>query len=59
MDFFTVGFVVGLDVVMCSFCWLASKELTRIANCSVLYLHSNDMNSLKCLLLKKRSYSYK
>ena len=23
-------------------------------NCSVLYLHSNDMNSLKSLILKKK-----
>ena len=35
-----------------------SMELNRIPNCSLLYLHSNDMNSLKSLFLKK-SFSYK
>ena len=44
-----------IDVVMCSFCLLASMELIFTPNCSLLYLHSNDMNSLKSLLLKKGS----
>ena len=36
---------------MRSFCLLASMELILIPNCSLLYLHSNDMNSLKSSLL--------
>ena len=39
---------------MCSICLLVSMELTLIPNCSSLYLHSNDMNNLKSLLLKKK-----
>ena len=42
---------------MCSFCLLTSMELILIPNCSLFYLHSNDMNSLKSLFLKK-SFSY-
>ena len=43
---------------MRSFCLLASMELILGPNCSLLNLHSNDMNSLKSLSLKN-CYSYK
>ena len=49
MDVFDVSFVVDLErriLVMHSFCWLTSMELILIPNCSLLYLHSNDVNSL-------------
>ena len=46
MDFSVVSFVV--DVEMRSFCLLTSWS------CSFLYLHSNDMNNLKSLFLKKK-----
>ena len=39
-------------------CLLASMELILTPICSLLYLHSNDIKSLKSLALKK-SYSYK
>ena len=39
---------------MHSFCLLTSMELIIIANCSILYLHSNDTNNLKSLFLKKK-----
>ena len=45
------------DVVMCSVCLLTSMELILIPNCSLLYLHSNNMNSLKSIFMKKKSYS--
>ena len=32
---------------MRSFCLLTSLELVLVANCSLLYLHSNEMNSVK------------
>ena len=35
------------DVEMRSFCSLSSMELGLIPNCSVLYLHANEMNSSK------------
>ncbi len=38
---------------MHSFCFLASTELIHIPNCNILYLHSNYMNSLKRVFLKK------
>ena len=38
---------------MCSFCLLTLMEPILIPNCSILYLHSNDINSLKSLHLKK------
>ena len=42
-----------------SFCLLTSMELIPIPNCKLLYLHSNDMKSLKSLFLKKKkSYGY-
>ena len=44
MNFFAVSFVVGIE--MCSFYLLTSMELILIPNCSLLYLHSNDMHSL-------------
>ena len=50
--FFAVSIFVESDIVMRSFCLLASMELILIPNCSLLYLHSNDMNSLKSLFLK-------
>ena len=54
MDFLAVSFVVNMsDVMMHSFCLLASMKRILIPNCSILYLHSNDMNSLKRLFLKK------
>ena len=33
---------------MRSFCLLTSMEAILISNCSLLYLHSIDMNSLNC-----------
>ena len=39
---------------MCKFCLLTSMELIPIPNFSLLYLHSNDMNSLNSLILKKK-----
>ena len=39
------------------FCLLASMELILTANCSLLYLHSNDKNSLKSLFLEKKFIS--
>ena len=60
MDFFAVSFVVDIhDVEMHSFCLRTSIELNLTPNCSFLYLHSNDINSLKSLLLGKKSDSYK
>ena len=38
---------------------LQTESCNLIANCSLLYLNSNGMNSLKSLILKTRSYSYK
>ena len=35
------------DVEMSSFCLLTSMGLILISNCSLLHLHSNDMNSWK------------
>ena len=49
---------------MRSFCLLASMQLILIPNCSLLYLHSNGVNSLKNVFLKKKyiyiyiSYKY-
>ena len=44
---------------MCSFCALTSMEQIHIPNCySLLYLHSNDMNSLH-VLLRKNSQIHK
>ena len=55
MDFYAVCFVVDMaDVEVCSFCLLASIEQILVPNCSLLYLHSNDMNSLKKLFLKRK-----
>ena len=39
---------------MRSFCLLTSMELILIPNCSLLYLHSNDMNSFEKFILEKR-----
>ena len=39
---------------MHSFCLLTSMELIHIPNCSLLYLHSNDMNSLRMYTWKIR-----
>ena len=49
MDFFAVCFVVDIEQCreMRSFRLLISKELILVLNWSLLYLHSNDMNSLK------------
>ena len=45
---------------MCSFCLLTSMELMLKPNCSLLYLHSSDMNSLKIPFMKQKvSNSYK
>ena len=38
---------------MHSFCLLPSMEPILVPNCSILYLHSNDMNSEKFILGKK------
>ena len=54
-NLFAASFVVDMsDIEMHSFCLLTSMEPIHIANCSLLYLHSNDMNSLKSLFLKKK-----
>ena len=37
---------------MRNFCLHTSKELILIPNCSLLYLHSNDTNSLESLVLE-------
>ena len=50
LDLLAVRFVVD---EMHSFCLLTSMKLILIPNCSSLYLHSNDVNSLKSLLLNK------
>ena len=39
---------------MRNFCLLTSMELILTPNCSLLYLHSNDINSLKSFTLKKK-----
>ena len=39
---------------MCSFCLLTSMEQIPIPNCSLLYLHSNDMNNLKSSASEKK-----
>ena len=41
------------NVAKQSFCSLTSMELFHIPNCNSLYLHSNNMNSLKSLFEKK------
>ena len=39
---------------MLSFCSLTSMEPILIPNCSLLYLHSNDMNSWKKFISEKK-----
>ena len=58
--FFAVSFVADKECLShaYSFCFLASMELILIPNCSLLYLHSNNTNSLKSVFMKK-SFSYK
>ena len=51
MDFFAVSFVV--DIEMHSFCLLTSVELILVPNCSLLHVHSNNMNSLINVFMKK------
>ena len=54
-----LSFVVYMRAVeMCSFCYLTSMELILITNCSLLYLHSNDMKFEKFILEKNYSYRY-
>ena len=36
------------------FCLLTSMELIPIPNCSLYYLHSNDIKNLKSFFLKKK-----
>ena len=43
---------------MRSFCLVTSMELTLTRDCSLLYLHSNDISRLKKFIIEK-SYSYK
>ena len=38
-------------------CLLTTMERILKPNCSLLCLHSNDMNSLKCVFLKKKVLS--
>ena len=38
---------------MCSFCFLAALDLIPIPKYSLLYLHSNNMNSLKSFSWRK------
>ena len=53
MDFVAVSFCCRQsEVVMC--CLLTSMELILIPNCSLLYLHSNDVNHLKSFILKEK-----
>ena len=53
--FLCCSLVVDISVLkMHSFCLLTSMELTLIPDCSLLYLHSNDMNSLKSVFKKKK-----
>ena len=59
MDFYAIFAVdIGRAVKMCSFCLLTSIELIHTPNHSLLYFHSNDINRLEILSLKK-NYSYK
>ena len=51
VGFVSESFVV--DVQMHSFCLLASVALILIANCSLLYLHSIEINSLESIFLEK------
>ena len=48
-------------VKICRFYLLTSMELIPIPNCSILYFHSNNINSLESLFFKKneKGYSYK
>ena len=53
--FFSVSIFVESDIAaMHSFCWLASMELILIPNCSLLYLHSNDIEQFEKFILKKK-----
>ena len=42
------------NVEMRNFCLLTSRELILVSNCSLLYLHSNDINRLKRFLEEKK-----
>ena len=42
---------------MCSFCLLASMELIVKSDIQLLYMHPNNMNSLKKSILGTQSYS--
>ena len=49
MDFVAASFVV--DIERCNFCLFTSMERILGPNCTLLYLHSNNMNNL---FLKKK-----
>ena len=50
--YFAVSLVVDVsDVVMRSFCLFTSNGADCLPNCPLL--HSNDLDSLKCLFLKE------
>ena len=51
MDFFAARVVVDIERRR-DLCLLAIMELILRTNCSLLYLHSNDMNIYKKLSLK-------
>ena len=55
MDFFAIS---KSDGELRSLCLLTLMELILIPNGSLVYLHSNDINSLKSLILEK-SYELK
>ena len=55
MDFLAVSFVVDKRAVeMCSFCLVTSRKPFLISSCCILYLHSNNINSLKFLYLEEK-----
>ena len=58
MDVLTVSFVVNMEQCSDSNCLLlTSMNWIPTPNCSLLYLHSNDMNSLKSVFLGKNNKS--
>ena len=51
----SASFVVDVALVeMRSFCLLASMELNLIPDYSLLYLHSNDINSFQSVFLREK-----
>ena len=58
----SVHFVVDMarcrDAYYCC-CLFNSMETIPISNCSLVYQHSNDMNSFRSTFLKKKIYNHK